>query len=388
MPTRNLNDRFCASAKARGSEVQTDYFDEQTPGLALRVSKAGSKSWTYHFTWIGKRCRMTFGTYPATSLRSARTKADEAKAAVEARTDPRIQSNGATLKSICEDWLARECGMVREGDKVTFTGTLRRPEERLSVFERLVYPALGDRPIDEIKRSEITAMLDDIADENGPVMADRTLAYVRKVFNWHAARSDDFRPPFVPGMARNAAKERDRTLTDKEIKAIWQAKTEGSLAIFHRYIKVLLLTALRRNEASEGHGREIRDGLWTIPADRMKGKIEFVVPLSPVASDLLGVLTKGHVFSTDGGVTPISGFSKFKAAFDQASGVADWTLHDLRRTARSLMSRAGVSPDIAERLLAHKIGGVRGIYDRYEYLSEKRDALERLAGLIGGIVNA
>ena len=110
---------------------------------------------------------------------------------------------------------------------------------------------------------------------------------------------------------------------------------------------------------------------------------DFVVPLSQPASALIE--SKPFWFSTDGGTTPISGFSKFKAAFDEASGVADWTLHDLRRTARSPLSRCGVSPDIAERVLAQKIGGVRGIYDRYAYLEEKREALAKLAGLIGEI---
>jgi integrase len=95
---------------------------------------------------------------------------------------------------------------------------------------------------------------------------------------------------------------------------------------------------------------------------------------------------KGYLFSTDGGVTPISGFSKFKAAHDLASGVADWRIHDLRRTARSLLSRAGIMPDIAERCLAHKISGVRGVYDRYEFLKEKREALAKLAALVGRIV--
>jgi len=108
-----------------------------------------------------------------------------------------------------------------------------------------------------------------------------------------------------------------------------------------------------------------------------------VVPLS--ALEL--VEGEGFLFSTDGGKTPISGFSKFKSDLDKACGVTGWTLHDLRRTARSLMSRAGVSPDIVERCLAHKIGGVRGVYDRYEYLAEKRDALERLAELVRSIVD-
>jgi integrase len=116
----------------------------------------------------------------------------------------------------------------------------------------------------------------------------------------------------------------------------------------------------------------------------MKGNIEFVVPLTGAAFAELGD-AKGFLFSTNGGATSISGFSKFKASLDEACGVKDWTLHDLRRSARSLMSRAGVSADIAERCLAHKIGGVRGASDRYAYLAEKQDALGRLAALVGEI---
>src|SRR5207245_11397353 len=97
---------------------------EQTPGLALRVSRAGSKSWTYHFTWADKRARLTFGTYPATSLRTARTKADEAKAAMEAGSDPRLLvGKGGTLQAKAEEYLVRECGMKRDADgNVTFEG--------------------------------------------------------------------------------------------------------------------------------------------------------------------------------------------------------------------------------------------------------------------------
>src|SRR5262249_26826644 len=105
--------------------------------------------------------------------------------------------------------------------------------------------------------------------------------------------------------------------------------------------------------------------------------------LSPAALELL--TSKPYWFSTESGATAISGFSKLKVKFDKAVPIAPWTLHDLRRTARSLMSRAGVSPDIAERCLAHKIGGVRGVYDRYAYLEEKRGALAKLTGLIGEI---
>jgi integrase len=112
-----------------------------------------------------------------------------------------------------------------------------------------------------------------------------------------------------------------------------------------------------------------------------------VRPLSVEARAVLPAKIDGcqFVFTTDG-ATPLSGFSKFKLAFDKACGVKEWTLHDLRRTARSLMSRAGVPTDHAERCLGHVIGGVRGVYDKHEYLEEKKVAFNRLAALINSIV--
>ena len=114
MPRRTLTDRFCAHAKAREGDVQTDYFDEQTPGLALRVGRSGLKSWTYHFTWAGKRARMTFGSYPAISLVSARTRADEAKRHLEAGRDPRsLSRKPETLRAVCEEYMQRDGANLR-----------------------------------------------------------------------------------------------------------------------------------------------------------------------------------------------------------------------------------------------------------------------------------
>lgn len=129
--------------------------------------------------------------------------------------------------------------------------------------------------------------------------------------------------------------------------------------------------------------------MWTIPAERYKTKIAHEVPLTPTVLALLGEpQNRGHVFSTTGGEKPFSGFSKARRALDKAlSPMPHWTLHDLRRTARSLMSRAGVSSDIAERVLGHVIPGVRGVYDRHQYQAEKREALERLAQEIDRIIN-
>ncbi len=133
---------------------------------------------------------------------------------------------------------------------------------------------------------------------------------------------------------------------------------------------------------------EITNGDWTLPAARNKTAQDFVRPLSGAAQTVLDPLPRrGTWVFTRSGTAALGGFSLLKTDFDNACAVNGWTLHDLRRTARSLMSRAGVPSDHAERCLGHVIGGVRGVYDRFEYLEEKRLAFEALASLIARIVD-
>jgi integrase len=366
-----LTERFCASAKPKPRQVQTDYFDELAKGLALRVS-ATHRGWVLFYRWNRKLTRLTLGSYPATGIAAARTKALEAKRALAEGRDPRSAKAG-TFATICDEYLRRE------GSK------LRSLAARESLLRRLVLPILGPRPIDDIQRSEIIRCLDQVEDEQGPVQADRTLAAISRIMNWHASRSDSFRSPIVRGMARTKPKERarDRVLTDDELRKVWkQAKANG---VFGAMICFILLTAARRSEASELRWSEIEGADWTLPAARNKTKIDLVRPLSKAALAVLPVRQGEFVFSTDGKM-PVSGFSRFKRDFDQACGVSDYVLHDLRRSSRSLMSRAGVDADIAERCLGHVIPGVRGVYDRHEYFREKQQAYEALAGLIDRIV--
>jgi integrase len=135
---------------------------------------------------------------------------------------------------------------------------------------------------------------------------------------------------------------------------------------------------------------EISGDQWSIPGQRYKTGADVVLPLSGRALFELATIPRiqgcDFVFSTDGR-SPIAGFSTFKLKFDLACGVKDWRLHDLRRTARSLLSRAGINPDIAERCLGHKIGGVRGVYDQHRYIVEMRHAFEALAAQIERIVD-
>jgi integrase len=293
---------------------------------------------------------------------------------------------------------------------------LRSADQIKDAFERLVAPAIGKLGIYEIRRSHVIDMLDEIADESGPVMADRTLAYVRRAFNWHATRDDEFSPPIVKGMARTKTKERarKRVLADDEIRDLWAALeiVEDVPACYPRFVKTLLLTATRRNEAANMHSTELDGDLWTIPAARYKTKLDHVVPLTAAANALIGekppkAKSSWFIFSTSksgpdremelDGAVAFSGFSKAKAELDKTIAairerdsrgpMPSWCLHDLRRSARSLMSRAKVPTDHAERALGHVMGGVRETYDRHEYLDEKAAAFEKLAALVSKILN-
>jgi integrase len=164
------------------------------------------------------------------------------------------------------------------------------------------------------------------------------------------------------------------------------------------------LTATRRGESADMATTELEGEIWTIPAARYKTKRDHAIPLSARARELIASAApdkpakNAHfVFSTTSGTKPFSGFSKSKTALDKAIAelreregrppMESWTLHDLRRTARTLLARAGVRGDIAERCLGHVIKGVEKVYDRYAYLDEKRAAFEALAALVARILN-
>jgi integrase len=377
-----LTPTFCTRATAEPGAERTVYWDETLPGFGLMVTKAGYRSFVYQYRTARRSRRMTFPL--ALGLDKARKEAKKALGGVAAGGDPLQERRKAealaenTLQSICEEYLRRDGKRLRSKHQVEIA------------LRRLVYPKFGARQIDTILRSEIVRLLDKIEDEHGPVMADRVLAHVRKIMNWHATRTDDFRSPIVRGMARTkpGQRTRERVLTDDELRTIWKA-AEDSAGPFGYLVRFILLTATRRNEAARMPDTELSGDDWILPASRNKTKLDHVVPLSQAARNLLASIPriKGVPYFFTTGTEPIAGFSKFKEDFDKKCGVTDFTIHDLRRTARSLMSRAGVDADYAERCLGHVIGGVRGTYDRHEYRDEKKRAFEALAAQIDRIIN-
>jgi integrase len=377
--------------------VRHEIPDAGCRGLYLIVQPSGHKAFAVRYRFAGKPKKLSLGSVPLAAARKAATHAlhevtqgrDPSTAKQHHKQERRVTAAN-TFHVVAEQYLALECGMRRASGKVVFTGPLRTAARRLTDLERLVFPAIGNRPIAEIRRSEIVSLLDKIQVENGPVMADRVLAAIRAIMNWHTSRSDDFRSPIVRGMARTKSKERarSRVLTDAELRVIWTT-ADKTAPPFGAFVQFLLLTAARRAEAARMTWHEISGTDWTLPAARNKAKVDLVRPLSATAQNVLAKLPRlvDCEFVFTAGSRAFSSFGRAKAAFTASCGVTGWTLHDLRRTARSLMSRAGVNADHAERCLGHVIGGVRGTYDRHEYYDEKRHAFEALAALIRQIAD-
>ncbi|MET4483045.1 integrase arm-type DNA-binding domain-containing protein [Bradyrhizobium sp. F1.13.3] len=391
-------------AKAERYEVP----DPGCAGLYLLVQPSGAKSWAYRYRLAGKSKKLTLGVAYTHSgvevikIGDARDLADEARVSVAKRVDPAEAKKAERKKANAENTLRRVAKLYLAQHR-----SLRTIGTRENVLERLVFPVLGDRTIESIKRSEIVKLLDQIEQSKGPVMSDYTLATVRRLFGWYAVRTDDYVSPIMRGMARTSTKERarKRTLSDTELRALWRAASEAGL--FGSYLQFLLLTATRRNEAAGLRRSEMERNDWTVPAGRYKTKLDHLVPLSKAAIAIIAKVPKmgkGDLVFTMDGEAPLRGWGSRKLDFDklmlaQLRHMAEeagedagdvklerWTLHDLRRSARTLMSRAGVLGDHAERCLGHVIGGVEGTYDRYAYAREKREAFEKLAELVASIV--
>ena len=365
-------------------------------GFGVRVTAGGAKSFIINYRIKGDEYRCTIGSYPDWSALRAVREARNLRQRIDRGENPlddrkRIPA-GRTISGLLDDFLER---YVDKEAKLRTAYPIRR------AFDQLVRPSIGKIGIYEIRRSDVARMLDKVADERGLVMADKTLAWLRKAFNWYASKDDKFNSPIVKGMARTRPKERARirVLSDDEIRLIWPAL--GEAGTFGALLRTLLLTAQRRDEVANMSMKEIgTDGIWTIPAERYKTKRPNFVPLSREALAIIEAQPRtaqcDYVFPSQAH-TRFTGFGKSKARLDKAilssmqtgatkgtkvEPLPNWTIHDLRRTAKTLMARARVRPDISERVLGHVIAGVEGTYDRHSYADEKRDALEKLAGVV------
>jgi integrase len=256
-----------------------------------------------------------------------------------------------------------------------------------------VLPHWRDRPFTGIKRGHVAELLDAIEDGHGPWVADAALSVLRAMSAWYATRDDSYTPPFVKKMRRVPKKDRtrDRIVDDAELRVIWRAAEDAGG--YGALIRLLLLTAQRRSCVANMKRADLDGDVWKIPAEPGAKGTGGDLKLPPLALDIIRAQPKllncPHVLAATRGDGPSNNFSRSRAAFDKKlPKMPRFTLHDLRRTARSLLSRAGVRPDICERVLGHATGSaVARIYDRHSYDAEKADALAKLASLIQTIID-
>lgn len=378
-----------ASALRANSHRQerTIFWHPRVSGFGLMVTAAGNIAYVVEYPDGQRSRRLKLGNAGAVSFIDARNVATALLGHVVSRSRPRRRQRKQqarrtdTVQAVGREYLKHE---TKRG--------LRSTRNYRWNLERWIFPELGALQVRKLKRSDVIRLVDDVSKQSGPAMARQVFSVLRRVLNWYAAREDDFNSPIQPGMARDvvaSAKARDRVLDDDELRAVWRA-TEGNSWPFGSLVRFLLLTAARRSEAQEMRWAEVngetRD--WVLPVSRNKVRRGLVRPLSALALAILNDLPRnGEYVFTKAGRFPIGNISKRKRLLDEASGVSGWTLHDLRRTARSLMSRAGVTERHAEECLGHVQGGVRATYDRHKYYDEKKRAYEALAAQIGRIVN-
>jgi integrase len=387
---KSLSDAGVRALKPRAARYA--HPDPELAGHYVRVQPSGAKSFVAvtRDPTNGKQVWATIGPADLMTVEEAREKARDAIKRVQAG-QPAFETpvKAELFADVAEQWLKRH--VAAKG--------LRSAPDLARLLKTHVYPRWANRPFLDIRRSDVAALLDEIEDNHGPRQADYVLAIVRSVMNWRAARSDDYSAPISRGMRRTNPKERARAriLSDEELRAAWKA-AEGDGA-FGAFIRLLLLTAQRREKVASMRWRDIANGTWTIPAEAREKGAGGELELPPAALDIIeaqprigespyvfaGRSVKGREHAC------LSGFGKRKRALDakvaaELPNVPQWQLHDLRRTARSLMSRAGVRPDIAERVMGHVQPGVAGVYDRHAYFDEKADALAKLAALVDAIV--
>jgi integrase len=436
---------------AKPGAARREIRDANCRGLYLVVQPAGAKSWAFRYRFNGKPKKLTIGPvytgkdepevvaldHPCT-LAGARKLATEADHMVARGIDPAVakkrekresreraanaeQLERDTVEAVARTFIERHA--QRQTRRTSWLETARLiglrpdPEDEKKLIRTEsggeVLSQWGDRTIHEIKRRDVNDLLDRIVSRNSPVTANRCLATIRKMFSW-AISKDIVQHSPCEGVARPfKEKSRNRALSDNELRLVWRA-ADAIGGTFGPLTKLLILTLQRRDEVADMRRAELRlqDKSWVIPEERAKNAKEHEVPLSDLAMTIIEGLPQigiaGLLFTTTG-ETPVSGFSRAKDRFDAeilklqradaaergedpdaVEPLAPWTFHDLRRSGATGMAKLGVQQQVVERLLNHVSGsfaGVTGIYQRYDYLRERRAAFDLWASHIEGTVS-
>ncbi|MCX7313945.1 MAG: tyrosine-type recombinase/integrase [Alphaproteobacteria bacterium] len=385
---RNLTEPYIRNLKPAAPGQRYAVADAVVPGLKVRVTDKGSKSFILWRRYPGAKnsaAARSLGKVGELTLADARAKARAWLALLAQGKDPSVAdvASATTFGAAVEDYLARHVKGQRKA----------RDAEREIRNELLAHWAR--RPLNEITRSDVIRLIDKIVERPAPGHARNIFGHIRTFFNWavehglvEASPADRVRSvrligPKVP---------RQRVLTDTEIQEFWRAAERVPYPYGPMY-RMLLLTGQRRGEVAGARWGEIDlvAKTWTVPPERFKSNSVHVVPLTDDVLALLAALPRWQncdaLFSNDGRV-PVNNFSIARKTLNKAlSKEPDWVIHDLRRTVRTRLSSLRVPDAVAEMVIGHGRKGIQRVYDQHQYLDEMREALRAWAGRLRSIVD-
>jgi integrase len=355
------------------------YWDAGCPGFGVKVTPAGRKVFVVLFRTGGAGSRLrkyTIGPYGRVTLHQARVSAQkvftarlEGRDLAAEKRDARKRMVADRVEDLLEAYIAQH---VSQNRTARMTSQMLRRE-------------LGDwgaRSIHEISKRDVMDIVSAVEQRGAPVAANKILKAVRTFLRWCVGRAvlDHSPAEGIPLPTREVA--RDRVLNDDELtRVIIAARQIGGP--YGGIVELLALTGQRREEAARCVWEEIdlQNRIWTLPNLRTKNAKSHIVHLSDQAIAVLKEARKqGKFVFSVAGTHPFQDFSNAKRELDAISGVTGWRLHDLRRTCVSGMAGLGVAPHVADKILNHQSGTISGtaaVYQRHQFLAERKDALEK-----------
>jgi integrase len=375
-----LTQASIARLSSNGADVI--YYDDDLPGFGVRIRAGGSRNYVVRYRQGGLERRHTVGSVSVLSVEGARKKARKVLVAVDEGRDPTIEkaakraSASLLFSSVAADYLEAKRSAMKPRTLVETTRYLNRD-----------WKPLHGLPLGTVSRAIVSSHLREIAKKGGPT-ANRARSVLSAMYGWAIGEGLCETNPVDGTNKPDEKRSRDRVLSDPELAAIWN---EASDSDFGRIVKLLMLTAQRRNEMGELRWSEVdmTGATATLSAERTKNARTHTIPLSADALEVLRSIPHRNerdlVFGDATG--GFAGWSAAKARLDEKLGnaVKPWTLHDLRRTGATRMADSGVQPHVIEAVLNHVSGhkgGVAGVYNRSMYEPEKRAALNTLASYI------
>ncbi len=360
---------------------QVEYFDKGYPGLALRISYGGSKTFVFFYRSGAKLRRMTLGTYPAVSLAGAREAWRKAREEAKSGRDPaqvrKPETRSSDFASVFEEWLKRDQSKNRSHNSV----------KRL--IENDVLRTWGHRQIGDIDRRDVLDAIDAVVDRGSPIAANRLHAHLHRLFRWSVGRGIIKVNPMADMPRPAVTTKRERVLTDAELVSVWRA-AEKHGGPFGAALQLLILTGARREEIGQLRWSEIQDDEIRLEGERTKNGNPHHVPLSTAASAVIdGVTRVGEYVFTLNGKKPIVAWSQAKRRIDALAKIPAWRIHDLRRTAATGLQKLKTPLQVTEAVLGHHAGsraGIIGVYQVHDYADEKRAALDAWGAHVAALV--